>query len=346
MTSEAVAPSQPIHIAVVGCGRWGPNHVRCLSRIPGCTVTAVDRDAARLDAIRSEFPAVQTTDDPLRVFDDQGIDAVVIATPTATHHGLCRDALQASKHILCEKPLCRTSREANELVELADAKNRTLMTGHIFLFNPGIRNIKELSDGGELGIIQYLSAVRTNLGPIRSDVNASFDLASHDISIFNWILGAVPTSVSATGGAFVQSNVHDVVFANLVYPSGQVASIHASWLNPKKVRQITVVGSERMATWDDMQLGTPVAIYDRGANAAKEPTDFGERLRVSMWDGDVRLPKIDPVEPLKMQGQYFHDAILSGQLGLSDGPFSLGVVKVLEAIDLSLQQGGARVATE
>jgi len=346
MTHESEPPSKPIHIAVIGCGRWGPNHVRCLSRIPGCTVTAVDRDTARLDAIESEFPFVLTKDDWLQVRDDDDIDAVVIATPTATHYQFCREAIQAGKHVLCEKPLCTTGREAAELVELAEEKNRTLMTGHIFLFNPGIRNIKELSDRGELGAIQYLSAVRTNLGPIRADVNAAFDLASHDVSIFNWILGDVPSSVNATGGAFVQNGIHDVVFANLDYPGGQVASIHASWLNPKKVRQITVVGSERMATWDDLQLGTPVAIYDRGANVAKEPTDFGERLRVSMWDGDVRLPKIDPVEPLKLQSQHFHDAIRRGRLELSDGPFALGVVKTLEAIDRSLQQGGARIAIE
>jgi len=299
-----------------------------------------------LDAIRSEFPSVRTKDDARHVLEDEDVDALVVATPTATHHQLCRDAIEAGKHILCEKPLCTTSREASELVELAEAKNRTLMTGHIFLFNPGIRKIKELSDSGELGAVQYLSAERTNLGPIRSDVNASFDLASHDISIFNWILGAIPTSVNATGGAYVQGDIHDVVFANLTYPNGQVANIHASWLNPKKVRKITVVGSEKMVTWDDMQLGTPVAVYDRGANAAKEPSDFGERLRVSMWDGDVRLPKVDPAEPLKMQCQYFHDAVRSGNLELSDGRFSLGVVKVLEAIDLSLQQGGDRVAIE
>ena len=346
MTYESVPPSKPVHIAVIGCGRWGPNHVRCLGRIPGCTVTAVDRDPARLDAIRSDFPSVRAKDDPLDVLDDDEIDAVIIATPTATHFQLCRQAIQAGKHVLCEKPLCTTAREANELLELAEAGNRTLMTGHISLFNPGIRKIKELSDAGELGTIQYLSAVRTNLGPICTDGNAAFDLAAHDVSVFNWILGAVPISVNAAGGAFVQSNIHDVVFANLNYPRGQVASIHASWLNPKKVRQITVVGSQRTATWDDLRLGTPVAIYDRGANLDKDSTDFRERLRVSMWNGDVRLPKIDPVEPLGLQAQYFHDAIRSGHLELSDGRFALGVVKVLEAIGASLRQGGAPVAIE
>ena len=277
----------------------------------------MDRDPVRLDAIRSEFPAVRIEEDSRYVLENESIDAVVIATPTATHFELCRTAIQAGKHVLCEKPLCTTSQEAHALVELAKSSRRTLMTGHVFLFNPGINKVKEIAESGELGTIQYLSAVRTNLGPIRSDVNAAYDLASHDISIFNWIVGDVPASVNAVGGAFLQRGIQDVVFVNLSYPDGQLASIHASWLNPKKVRQITVVGSQKMATWDDLQLGTPVAVYDRGANAATETPDFGEQLRFSMWDGDVRLPKVDPGEPLRLQCEYFYRAMHEGHFELS-----------------------------
>lgn len=327
-------------IAVVGAGYWGPNHIRVLQSMPACRVVAVDKDVARLEKIAREFSQVRCIADYDAVLRDPEVTAVVVATPTATHYEVVRKALEAKKHVLCEKPLCIELGHSLELVELAEKNSLILMTGHIFLFNPGIRRIKQLIGEGELGDMLYLSAVRTNLGPIRSDVNAAFDLASHDISIFNWLLDSVPTSVSATGGAFVQDGVHDVVFLSLRYPGNVVAQIHASWLNPKKVRDITVVGTRRMATWDDMQLGTPVAIYDRGANVAREPTSYGEFLRISMWDGDVRLPKVPPGEPLKAQDEYFVQALSTGDCAISDGRFSLGVMKTLEAANRSLQQHG------
>jgi predicted dehydrogenase len=220
------------------------------------------------------------------------------------------------------------------------------MVGHVFLFNAGIVKLKELLNTGELGKLHYVAAVRTNLGPIRSDVNAAYDLAAHDIAIFNWLLDSEPETVSATGGAFLQLDIEDVVFITLRYPGNVLASIHASWLNPKKIRQITIVGSQKMLTWDDLELNAPVAIYDKGANAINEPGDYGEFLRMSMWDGEVRLPKITSEEPLKVQDRHFLDAIQQGtDVNRSDGRFGLGVVSVLQSIAQSLSQGGAPVQT-
>lgn len=336
--------SKPIRLVVVGCGHWGPHHIRTFNGFPECRVTAVvDNDRQRLDRIRTMYPAILCTTDRVRAFERA--DAVVIATPTVTHFELVREALMKGKHVLCEKPLCETSIQAGELVALAKKKRRVLMVGHVFLFNPGIVKLKELLSAGEVGSLRYVSAVRTNLGPIRNDVNAAYDLAAHDISIFNWLLDSEPEMVTATGGAYLQPGVEDVVFISLRYPDNRIANIHTSWLNPKKVRQITMVGSRKMVTWDDLDLTSPVAIYDRGASATPHSSEYGEFLRISMWDADVRLPKVNLEEPLKVQDRQFLDAIQKGKKGRtrSDGPFALGVVKVLEATSTSLKLGGQPV---
>jgi predicted dehydrogenase len=333
-----------MRIAVIGCGHWGPNHIRNFQALPGCEVAAaVDRDPERLRRIRDRFPGLRTTEDTREVLADPTVDAVVVAIPTAGHHALTADALRAGKHVLCEKPLCQVAGEGEELVELAHQRDRILMVGHVFLFNPGILKVWELIRAGELGELRYLSAVRTNLGPIRSDVHAGYDLATHDISIFNALLDTVPERVSAAGGSFLQPGVEDVVFATLHYPGGALAHIHASWLNPKKVRQMTVVGSRRMATWDDLELGQPVTVYDKGAETTPEYADYGEFLRVSLWEGEVSRPKVPLGEPLKAQSQAFLDAIKTGRSPRSDGAFALGVVRTLEALDTSLKAGGTPV---
>jgi len=267
----------------------------------------------------------------------------VIATPTAAHYEGVKRALLAGKHVLCEKPLCETSSQARELAALARKKKLVLMVGHVFLFNGGIIKLKDLIDAGELGRVHYLSAVRTNLGPIRSDVNAAYDLAAHDIAVFNWLLGAAPKEVSATGAPFVQPKIEDVSFISLKYSSGVYANVHASWLNPKKVRQMIVVGSRRMAAWDDMELSTPVAVYDKGASYDDKKTypEYGEFLRLSLWEGDVRMPKVELEEPLKAQDRAFAEAVRSGRLSRSGADFAVGVVETLEAAARSMKRGGA-----
>jgi predicted dehydrogenase len=331
-----------IRVAVIGCGRWGPNHLRTFQSLPGSSVAmVVDADTERLASIRRAHPDVRCEQDHLAALDDPAIDAVVVATPMSTHYQLVRDAIVSGKHVLCEKPLCETAKEGEELLELAEANRRLLMVGHVFLFNAGIERLRELVQAGELGRLYYLAAARTNLGPIRPDANAAYDLATHDIAIFNWIIGAQPEAASATGAAFLQPEVEDVVFISLRYPGNVAASIQASWLDPKKVRQITVVGSQRMATWDDLQLNTPMAIFDKGAKVVTDYGDFGEFLRLSTWEGDVRLPKIGSEEPLKTQARRFLEYLERGRVERSDGAFALGVVKTLEAVAASMRAGGS-----
>lgn len=333
-----------INLAVVGAGYWGPNHIRTFNNLPNSAVTTVvDLDAARLERISAMYPGTACVTDYRQVLADSQIRAIVISTPTSTHYAVAREAIRAGKHILCEKPLCESAVQAEELVALANECHVVLMTGHIFLFNAGILKLKETIDSGALGRLQYLSAARTNLGPIRSDVNAAYDLATHDISIFNWLLGCPPESASATGASFIRPGVEDVVFISLKYPGGAIGSITASWLDPKKVRQITAVGNKGMATWDDLQPATPVAIYDKGVNVTQEYNDYGEFLRLSMWEGDVRLPKVRTDEPLKVQAQEFLKYVQTGRVEKSDAAFSLGVVKTLDAVTASMRQGGSPV---
>jgi predicted dehydrogenase len=334
-----------IQIAVVGCGRWGPNHIRNFNAVSGCRVAVcVDKDAAQLRKMTEMFPQLAGTADLAAVLKDPTIDAVVVATPTGTHFAVVKAALAAGKHVLCEKPLCERGSQAEELAALAQRKKLVLMVGHVFLFNGGLIKIKEIAGSGELGKIRYLSAVRTNLGPIRRDVNAAYDLASHDISAFNWLLDAEPETVSATGASFLQPGIEDVAFISLGYPGGVYANIHVSWLNPKKVRQTIIVGSKKMVAWDDMELSTPVAVYDKGAGFDQPYPDYGEFLRISMWEGEVRLPKVDLEEPLKAQDRAFADAVRTGKLARSGGEFSAGVVRTLEAASLSMKRGGRPVA--
>ena len=330
------------NIAVIGCGNWGPNHVRNFAGLPGSRVDViVDLDPARLEAVRQHHPGVRCEQDHWAALDDPAVDAVVVATPMHTHYQLVRDALVAGKHVLCEKPLCETAKEGAELVELARAHGLRLMVGHVFLFNPGVERLRELVQGGDLGRLYYLAGFRTNLGPIRNDANAAYDLAAHDIAIFNWLLGTEPETVSATGAAFLQPEVEDVVFVSLRYPGGVLAGVQASWLDPKKVRQITVVGSKRMATWDDLRLTAPVAVFDKGASAVQDYGDFGEFLRLSTWEGDIRLPKVSSEEPLKAQARHFLEAVTGGRVRRSDGPFAVGVVRTLEAVAASIRAGGS-----
>ncbi len=329
----------------MGCGHWGPNHIRVFNSLADSRVEAVaDMDGRRLGRVRELHPGVRCERDHRRIIEDPRIDAVVIATPTSTHNDLVSEALRAGKHVLCEKPLCESSSDAAHLVERANANGRIVMVGHVFLFNPGIVKLKQLVDDGELGTLQYLSADRTNLGPIRGDVNAAYDLAAHDISIFNWLIGTEPEQVSATGASFVQPGIEDVAAISMKYPGNVLATVQTSWLNPKKVREITVVGSRQMVTWDDMQPATPIAIYDKGANTVQEPDDFGEFQRLSMWDGDIRLPKVRVDEPLRLQAEEFLQSIRTGSVVRSGAAFAGGVVNVLEAVNVSMRNGGMPIS--
>jgi len=268
---------------------------------------------------------------------------VVVATPTETHYAIVRDALLAGKHVLCEKPLCESAANARKLIGLAKTNHVSLMTGHVFLFNEGLITLKEVICGDRLGGVSYLSAMRTNLGPIRRDVNAAYDLAAHDVAIFNWLLDGKPIQVSACGAAYLQSGIEDVVSLSLIYPRNVFATVHASWLSPMKLRRICVVGEQRMATWEDGEPATALTIFNKGA-AVNGNEDGDVKGIVSMWDGETHRLDTAGIEPLKAQAQHFLWRLQHPDAeARSDGFFALGVVEVIEAACQSIKAGGAPI---
>lgn len=335
-----------INIGIIGCGQWGPNHVRILLDLPNSTVIGVvDLDNRRLQYIAERYPNVSIYKDYREILENPLINAVVISTPTQTHYEITKKALQAGKHVLCEKPICKSVEEGEELASLAKTSGLVLMVGHIFLFNPGIVKLKELLKFNNLGKLYYLSATRTNLGPVRNDVNAVYDLASHDISIFNFILDSIPTEVSAVGASFLQKSIEDVAFISLKYPGNILANIRVSWLDPKKVRQITIVGDKNMAIWNDLAEIGPVIVYDKGI--IKEPyyDDYGE-FQLLAREGDITIPKVKMEEPLKVQDRYFLSCLENSAVPISDGTFGVNVVKVIIAITNSISLAGQQVIIE
>jgi len=339
------SPSTPVRIGVIGFGQWGPNHVRNFNMIEGTEVVRVcDASDARLQAAQKLFRGVQVTKNSADITGAADVDAVVVATPTGSHYALVKAALEADKDVLCEKPLARTSAECRELMDLAAKRGRILMVGHVFLYNSGVLHLKVDLDRGELGRIYYMDAVRTNLGPVRTDVGAIFDLASHDISIFNFLLGAQPLEVSATGNSVLQKGVEDVGFLTLYYPGNIVCHAHISWLNPRKVRQLTIVGDHKMAVWDDMNNLEPIRYYDKGVTA-DHYASFGE-FHMILRDGQITIPKVKLSEPLMKQDSAFAECVVTRRAPASDARMGLAVVLAMEAALQSLKDHGraAKVA--
>jgi len=339
------SPSTPVRIGVIGFGQWGPNHVRNFNMIEGTEVVRVcDASDARLQAAQKLFRGVQVTKNSADITGAADVDAVVVATPTGSHYALVKAALEADKDVLCEKPLARTSAECRELMDLAAKRGRILMVGHVFLYNSGVLHLKVDLDRGELGRIYYMDAVRTNLGPVRTDVGAIFDLASHDISIFNFLLGAQPLEVSATGNSVLQKGVEDVGFLTLHYPGNIVCHAHISWLNPRKVRQLTIVGDHKMAVWDDMNNLEPIRYYDKGVTA-DHYASFGE-FHMILRDGQITIPKVKLSEPLMKQDSAFAECVVTRRAPASDARMGLAVVLAMEAALQSLKDHGraAKVA--
>jgi len=330
-------------IGVIGCGHWGPNHVRVFNELDRSIVRGcADLNRSRLARVHSRFPGLRTTTDYRSLLSDDDIDAVVIATPTATHATIARQALEAGKHVLVEKPLCTNCDDALELAALAKAKALVLMVGHVFLFNSGIIKLRELIAAGTLGRIHYLDAVRTNLGPVRGDVNALYDLGTHDLSIFNYLLGAVPTAVSAQGSCISQKTIEDVCFATVQYPDGTLAHLHVSWLNPRKVRTLTAVGSSKMAHWDDVDQQDTLRLYDKGLDEPPYYDSFGE-FQYLLRSADVHVPAIRRTEPLLKQAEAFTAWVLDGSPKGPDAMDGWLVVKTLEAAMKSMRHGGALI---
>jgi len=338
-----------ITINCIGAGRWGPNVIRSITNLPDARVRMVcDLDEERLDRVRRHFSDIATTTDVDHAIEDAHADAIVIATPVRTHHRLARAALDAGKHVLVEKPLAPTLQECDDLIERADRSGLTLAVGHVFLFNAGIRKVKEYIDSGVLGRILYVHATRTNLGPIRDDVNAAWDLASHDLSIFDHWLGASPIWTNAYGQCFLSGDQHDVVVAAYRYPRDVMGFLHVSWLNPRKVREITVVGDRKMAVWNDMDLLEPVRLYDKSASTTRPPpyADSFGATRAIIRDGDVLIPKVSGPEPLSAECADFVRCIRTGEQPMNDGRMATAVVETLIASQRSVEQNGERVVIE
>ncbi|MBI4843170.1 MAG: Gfo/Idh/MocA family oxidoreductase [Nitrospirae bacterium] len=325
-------------IAVIGCGHWGPNHIRTFNFLPDSYVSVVvDSDIEKANSIKRLYPHVAVDSDYRNLLKDKSIDAAVVATPTSTHYRIVRDLLESGKHVLCEKPLCTELAEAEELGRIAGEKGLILAVGYVFLFNNGISKLKELIESGALGALHYISISRTNLGPIRTDVNVVYDLMTHDLSILHHITGKSPLRVTGVGGSYLKKGIEDVAFVTLEYGDGLIVSIRASWLDPHKVRQITVVGNKKMALWDDLDQTGAITIYDKGVMQQPSYTDFAEFIRLR--DGDITIPKIPFAEPLKNQDQYFISMVRQKKSPVNNAAFECNVLRVIQAVNESIKTG-------
>jgi predicted dehydrogenase len=332
--------SMKVVVNCVGVGLWGPNMVRAFVALPDVRIGKVcDLSSDRLQLIRQKIPNVgDYSTDPIASITDPNADAVAIATPASTHFELVKIALEADKHVLIEKPICLKSKQAEELISLASSRKKILAVGHVFLFNNAVRGVRNLIKSGDLGPIKYIYSTRTNLGPIRTDVNALWDLAAHDLSIFDYWLETEVISATAHGRAFFKAGIEDVVFASFEYPNGVVASVHASWLNPRKVREITVVGEHKMAVLDDIDLNNPLRIYNKSVQVEREPiySDSFGSFRTQIRNGDVIIPNLGGGEPLATECAHFIDCILGRCSLINDAKGALRVLRALEASDISL----------
>lgn len=332
-----------VRVAVVGTGYWGINYVRVFAELPQSEVVLVcDQSQERIEEIGRRFPGLETTTDLNRVLSRPDVDAVVICTPATTHYRVAADCLAAGKHILIEKPITILSRDAQALVDQARAGDRVLMVGHTFIHNGGVQKLKSYVEQGDIGHPYYLYSRRTNMGPIRGDVNALWDLAPHDISIFNYLLDSVPAWVSAVGARVLGSPREDVGFITLGYPNGVIGHIHVSWADPNKVREIVVVGSDKRLVFDDLNSLEKVRVYEKGVRASTEPSTYGES-QFQMRDGDIISPRINGGEPLKNQCAHFVRCVAEGLDPLTGGKQGQDVVMVMEAVDASVARNGAPV---
>jgi predicted dehydrogenase len=330
-----------VGFAIVGLGYWGPNLVRNVHELPGAELVAVcdlRRDA--LEAIGRRYPAVATTTSYADVLADERVDAVVIATPVSTHHGLAAAAFGAGKHVFVEKPLAASSAEALDLIALADAADVVLMPGHTFLYSPPVVLIRELIRSGELGEIYFVSTSRVNLGLHQPDVSVAWDLGPHDFSILRYWLDETPAYASALSRGCVIPEIPDVAFINLEFPSGTVAHVELSWLAPSKLRRTTVVGSRKMIVYDDTSA-EPVRVFDSGA-VLPNPGNFGE-YKLQYRTGDIVSPHLETAEPLLRELEDFRAAVETGSVPRSSAALGLEVVRTIEAVDASLAAFGARM---
>lgn len=329
-----------IRIGVIGYGYWGPNLVRNFVEIPTSKVVGVaDLDQERLEHVQRCYPQVMVTTDYQELFR-LGLDALVVATPPATHFRLTRDGLMHDLHVLVEKPLTIASTDAQELIDFAEERGCILMVGHTFVYNPAVRALKGIISSGEIGDIHYVDAVRVGLGLFQQDSNVLWDLAPHDISILRYILGSDPISVSARGTACVLDGIEDVAYMNLLFPDNVLAHIHVSWLDPCKVRRITLVASRKMVVYDDVETLEKLKIYDKGVERPPYTNTFGD-FQFAYRYGDITIPNLRYTEPLRLECSHFLESISTHKRPETDGYDGLKVLRIIEAAQKSLRNSGS-----
>lgn len=333
-----------LKIGVVGCGYWGPNLIRNFSSLPDCELKLMcDLNQQRLKHMKSLYPHVEGHMDFDHMLNGAGLDGVVIATSVKTHHRMAKASLEAGKHTFIEKPMAASVAECEELVEIAEKNGLVLMVGHTFLYSPPIRKIKEIIRHGDIGVLQYISARRLNLGLFQKDINVTWDLAPHDISIVLYIMEEFPTGINCSGTANITPGVEDVTSMSIKFGKNRFATVQSSWLDPRKVREMTIVGSKRMIVYDDVEAQEKIKIYDARVDAPPHYDTFAE-FHYSYHYGDRYIPYIKQEEPLRIECQHFLDCIRESKTPLTSGRQGMEVVRVLEAASASLKQNGALVS--
>lgn len=327
-----------IKIGVIGCGYWGPNLIRNFSQVEGVEVTYVcDLDEGKLNRIKKNYPAVKTTTNYSDILKDEEIKGVCVATPLETHYGIAKEALSHGKGVLVEKPFTENSKEAEELIGIADKNKLVLMVDHIFTYAGAVRKIKELIDKGELGKLYYFDSERINLGLIRKDANVIWDLATHDIAIIDYLFSQKPINVSALGSSHVQNIKEEMAHITIKHEGDFMSHIHVSWLSPVKIRKILVGGDRKMVLYNDVEPTEKIKIYDKGIDIKPaEVTPFAPLYR----GGDIVIPNLDQTEALKRLAEHFVDCLKTGKKPLTDGEAGLRVIKILEATQKSLDLDG------
>ncbi len=332
---------EKLKVAVIGCGYWGPNLIRNFNQISECQMAmCCDLDESKLQRMSSLYPEIKTTKNLNDIFQDEAIKAVAIATPVYTHAKLAALCLEHGKHVMIEKPMAASIAECLELIELAEVKQKKLMVGHTFEYTAAVNKVKEIIKSGELGDVMYVSSARLNLGLFQPDINVIWDLAPHDISIILYLLDEFPEGINASGKAHFKKGIEDVATVTLNFPSGTIAFVHNSWLDPDKVRKMTIVGSKKMLVYDDISTNEKIKIFDKGVQAPPYYDSFAE-FHFSYRYGDIYAPRLNEYEPLKNECLHFLDCIRHNKCPKSDGHSGLRVVSILEAANKSLQNEGA-----
>lgn len=331
-----------VRVAVIGAGYWGPNLIRNFYGINrNCVRFVCDQDAAVIGRLRDSFPGVEFVSDYDLVLGSSEVDAVVIATQPASHFDLCKRAFEKGKHVFVEKPLALNTAEAEGLLALSRSKKKILMVGHLLRYHPAIKLLKNYVESGELGEILYIYSTRVNLGKVRQDENALWSFAPHDLAVITYLMGRKPVSVSAVGQSYLTSGVEDVVFLTIFFEGNCMAHIHVSWLDPHKIRKLTVVGNKKMAVFDDMEASEMVRIFDKGVDYSPGYKSYAEA--VSLRVGDILIPRIQMKEPLRIECEHFIECVEKGKHPLTDGEEGVMVVRVLEGAQESMRFSGALV---